>query len=141
MNRASKWADINSHIPYAGRVDIKIREDLELMIRMPEWAEEKDIELSVYGEDIKTASDGRYIKAGKVKKGDDVTMAFPIPERTETIIVEKQRYRATFRGNDAVYIDPPGENWPLYQKGHFRTGKTLWKNKTRFVPEKELLGF
>jgi len=37
-----------------------------------------------------------------------------------------------------VHIDPPGKNRPLYQRGHYRQGETLWTNVRRFVPAQEI---
>jgi len=37
-----------------------------------------------------------------------------------------------------VWIDPPGTNCPLYQRGHYRQGDTLWRNVRRFVPAAEI---
>jgi len=37
-----------------------------------------------------------------------------------------------------VWIEPPGKNCPLYQRGHYRGGETLWKNVRRFVPAQEI---
>ena len=37
LNRASPWADVNSHLPYRGQVDVKVKESVELSVRMPEW--------------------------------------------------------------------------------------------------------
>ena len=38
MNRASKLADVNSCIPYEGRVEIKIKQPFKsVSVRAPEW--------------------------------------------------------------------------------------------------------
>ena len=141
MNRASKWADIDSHIPFNGRVDIKVKKDIRLMLRLPGWVDAQKASCIVNDRIINSTMDGRYLKAEKLKKGDRVTLEFPIPEKTEDIIVEKHKYRVTLRGNDVVYIDPPGKNKPIYQKDHYRKGRTLWKKIIRFVPELDLKGF
>ena len=38
LNHASRWADIDSYIPYTGRVDVKIKQPVDLLVRIPEWA-------------------------------------------------------------------------------------------------------
>ena len=45
LNRASPWADVDSHIPYAGRVDVKIKQSVELFIRIPEWTTPDQVRL------------------------------------------------------------------------------------------------
>jgi len=40
LNRVSPWADIYSHIPYKGQVDIKIKKTCaSVAVRLPEWIE------------------------------------------------------------------------------------------------------
>src|SRR5262249_2882541 len=39
LNRASRWADVNSHLPYTGRVDIRVKERNRLLVRIPEWVD------------------------------------------------------------------------------------------------------
>jgi len=138
LNRASKWADINSHIPYIGRVDIKVKEDINLEVRIPEWVKPKEVKASVNGKIIKPKFDKRYALIGKVFAGDIVSLEFDIYETTRTVIVEKHKYTITTRGNDVVKIDPQGINCPLYQREHYRNGQTLWKKVKRYVPDSEI---
>ena len=37
LNRASLWADVDSYIPYQGWVDVKVKQVVDLEIRIPEW--------------------------------------------------------------------------------------------------------
>ncbi|MBT3275788.1 MAG: hypothetical protein HN368_21745 [Spirochaetales bacterium] len=138
MNRASPWADINSHIPFTGRVDVRIKQDLLLEIRMPEWCEPEQACCQVNGEHRPLTFDVRYAQVGQVQADDEVVFEFPITERTEQLEIENQNYTVTLRGNDVVYIDPAGKTCPLYQKGHFRLGETSWKKTNRWVPDKEI---
>ena len=40
LNRASRWADVYSYIPYEGRVDLKMKLDCQsVRLRVPEWVE------------------------------------------------------------------------------------------------------
>ena len=39
LNRASPWADVDSHIPYVGQVDVRIKQPVELWLRIPEWVQ------------------------------------------------------------------------------------------------------
>jgi hypothetical protein len=138
MNRASLWADIDSHIPFAGRVEIKPKQNLALEVRIPQWADLEEVRCVVNQNQRPLAFESRYAQIGEVCAGEKVVFEFPITEKTETLTVEKQDYKVTIRGNDVVHIDPPGRNWPLYQKGHYRSGETLWKDVTRWVPQEEI---
>ena len=138
FNRASRWADIDSYIPYTGRVDVKARQAMNLEIRIPEWVKPSEVKCTVDGGIRDLSFSGRYARVGRVRQGDKVSMTFPISERTEKRSIEGFDYTFTFRGNDVVYVDPPGKYAPMYQRGHYRTGKPLFRKVTRFVAEDEL---
>ncbi len=138
LNRASPWADIDSYIPYEGRVDVKIKQPCELSIRIPEWVKPEETVAKVGDEAHQVGWDGRYAKFGAVKPGDVATLAFPIQERTESIYIEKTRYRIVRKGNDVVYIDPPGRFCPLYQRAHYRENQVRWRKIERFVSDEAI---
>ena len=138
LNRASSWADVDSHIPYTGQVDVKIKQAVALAIRIPEWVKPEEVRVTVNGSERKASFDGRYADAGPVKPSDEVTMTFPIEERTDKVFIEKKGYALVRKGNDVVCIDPPGRYCPLYQRAHYRVNHTRWRKITRFVAEKEI---
>ena len=63
-----------------------------------------------------------------------MTLTFPICERTVTEMLGCVLYTLVIKGNDVVFIDPPGRNCPLYQRTHYRRNETRWRNMGRFVP-------
>lgn len=138
FNRASQWADIDSHIPYTGQVDIKVKQPVKLSIRIPEWVSEEEVTCTVNEQDRKVTWDGRYALLGNVQAKDIVTLRFPISERRDYIRVEKRTYRVLLRGNTCVGIDPPGVDCPLFQREYYRRDNTRWHKVTRFVGEKSI---
>ncbi len=138
LNRGSRWADVNSHIPYQGQVDVKVKEPVELAVRIPEWVQPEDTKCTVNSAAIEPRFDGRYAAVGKVVPDDLVTLAFPIAERSEWINVEKRAYRTLLKGNTCVDIDPSGVNVPIFQRGHYRGNETRWRNRTRFVADQQI---
>jgi len=136
MNRASAWADVNSHIPYGGQVDVKIKQPVELAMRIPEGVDPQDVVVGINDKTAKVAWDGRYAQVGEVQGDDKVTMTFPIREREEWIDVQKRRYRLLLRGNTCVAIDPPGRNVPLFERDYLRREATRWRTTDRFVSDK-----
>ena len=64
-----------------------------------------------------------------------MTLTFPISERTVKETIDGTEYTMIIRGNDVVYMDPPGKNYPFYQrKGHYREGQARWIERRRFLP-------
>jgi len=137
FNRASKWADIDSYVPYTGRVDVKIKEPLDLQIRIPEWVNPTEAKCVLDGNARELTYDGRYARVGKVKRGQTVALTFPISERTEKRKIEGIDYTFVIRGNDVVHVDPPGKYHPLYQRNDYRTGKPRLQKVTRFISSQE----
>ena len=135
LNRASPWTDVDSHIPYTGQVDVKIKQPLDLSIRIPEWVKPAEARVQVDGADRKVRRNGRYAELGEVKPGQVATVTFPIAERTDTVWIEKEKYTLVRKGNDVVAIDPPGRSCPLYQRDHFRQESTRWRKIQRFVSD------
>ena len=133
MNHASRWADVDSFLPYQGRVEVRPKVEADLDIRIPEWVAPGEAACAVNGARRELAWDGRYAQVGPVGASDRVTLAFPIGERTDVVYVEKHRYVLTRRGNDVVDIDPPGRYCPLYQRRHYRDGEPRLRSVTRFV--------
>ncbi len=137
FNRASKWADIDSHIPYSGRVDVRTKQKLDLEVRIPQWVRPEDVKCQVDGEDRELSFEGRYAIVGAVRKNRTVTLTFPIFERTDKVNIQGVEYTLVRRGNDVVSISPKGKYYPFYQRSHYRTGETLYQQVTRFVSREE----
>jgi len=135
FNRASKWADVDSYIPYTGRVDVKIKQDLDLEIRIPEWVLPKQVSCEVDGKAFPLTFNGRYAKVGSVKKGQVASLNFPIFERTEKVNIQGTDYLIVRRGNDVVYMDPPGRYCPFYQRNYYRSSEPRYLKVTRFVSD------
>lgn len=143
LNRASQWADVDSHIPYTGRVDVSMKETLSLEVRIPEWVQPEQVRCEVGGNPRSLTFDGRYAKPGEVKAGQKAVFSFPITERTVKTefpgnLNQGRLYTMVIRGNDVVKMDPPGTSYPLYQRSHYRTGETLYRKAKRFVPDQEM---
>jgi len=136
LNRASPWADIYSHIPYQGRVDVKVKSPCrEILIHMPEWVGDKDqnVASTVNGGACSFHWRGRCLSLEGLKPGDVVTVFFPIEERTMQVTIAGRPYNLVLKGNTVVSIDPPGKYCPSYQRSHYRKSKTRWRQVRRFV--------
>ena len=141
LNRASPWADVDSHIPYEGRVDVRMKQKCEkVLIRVPEWIEtgSDQVTCRVNGQDREFAWKDRYVDVGSAGPEDKVTLAFPIQERTVTEMIGNVLYTLVIRGNEVVFMDPPGTNHPLYQRAHYRENATRWRKISRFVAQESI---
>ena len=129
LNRASPWADVDCHIPYVGQVDVRIKEPHNLAVRVPEWVTPAQVTCRV-GEQLRDLGwDGRYALIGHVQPGNLTTLTFPLEERSDRVYFEKDPYILVRRGNEVVFIDPPGGVAPLYRRDHYRENATRWRKK------------
>ena len=139
MNRASPWADVHSHIPYAGQVDVHVKQPCLLKVRIPEWVTPQEVACRVNDDERRLQWEGRYAIVGPVSVGAVATLSFPIAERTDAVNIEKQRYILTRKGNDVVSIYPRGRFSPFYQRDDYRDGATRWRKLERVVSEEEAI--
>jgi hypothetical protein len=138
LNRASQSVDVNSHLPYTGRVDIHVKQDRKLLLRIPSWVEKDSVRMNRNGRALQFGWEGRYIAAGPVVTRDIVTVNFPLSEKTTRVQIGEESCRVRMRGSTVIDIEPRGATYPLYQRAAYRSDQTLWKNVERFVPERSV---
>lgn len=142
MNRGSRWADVHSYVPYRGQVDVKMKQSCgNVALRAPEWVSTHgpEIRCQVNGASRSLRWDGRYVHTGAVKRGDSLTLTFPIAERTVTEQIGPGTYTLVLKGNTVVSIDPPGKNVPIYQdRAKYRKDAVQWRKVERYMPEEEI---
>ncbi len=135
LNHTSAWADIDSYLPYEGRIDIHAKRSFRLQVRIPEWASPAATICRVGGTERRGTFDGRYDELGSIKAGETAVVSFPIGEREVVREIASSTYRLTIRGSEVVHIDPPGKLCPLYQREHYRSSRARLVDVQRFVPD------
>jgi len=79
LNRASRWADVDSWLPYEGKVLVTLKSDQKaLLIRIPGWADKSLVSCTIDGKKVQGTWSGEYLNAGKVASGDRVLVEFPV---------------------------------------------------------------
>jgi hypothetical protein len=136
LNRASPWVDINSYLPYEGRVDVLVKRSCDLEIRLPEWVQPAEASCQVNGLDRQVTFQSRYAQIGHVEEKDLVSFVFPISERVVQATIGYKNYTLTIKGNDVVDIRPRGHFSPYYQRARFRENKVQWVKRQRFVADR-----
>jgi hypothetical protein len=142
LNRASPWADVYSHVPYQGQVDVKTRRAFKkLAIRLPEWVKPEPgmVRAFISGQTCQYSVSGRYAVIPDVGEGQTVSLKFPISERTVQEKIGDRAYTLVIKGNTVVSIDPPGLNGPLYQNAHYHENETRWISRQRFVSDEQII--
>ncbi|MBL9215332.1 MAG: glycoside hydrolase family 127 protein [Opitutaceae bacterium] len=140
LNRPSPWADVLSHVPYNGRVEVKLKQDCpRLEVRIPSWTRPAEVACTVNGQPRTLAWNGRYAVVGAVAARDQVAVTFPIVERKVGVDIQRQHYYLTIKGHDVVDIYPRGRFAPYYQRNHYRRDDTRWRMMPRFVSAESIV--
>jgi hypothetical protein len=141
LNRASEWADIYSHIPYEGRVEVRVKQpSSSICLRVPEWIPDGSNKVSckVNGARRSLRWEGRYVNVGPGKSGDRMVLTFPISTRTVRETIGNVPYTLTIKGNTVIAIDPPGKVGPLYRRAYFSSPKAPMRKAQRFVSSESI---
>jgi len=152
LNRASKWLDVDSYLPYEGKVVIHNKTARRISVRIPAWVDRSKLKASVNGAGRRLAYVGSYVVFDDMKKDDKLQLDFPVAEETIRLSAHSGKgregqkpyttYTITFRGNTVVDISPRDESpnvYPLYLRDHMKAKKAPMKTIQRFVADKEVI--
>jgi hypothetical protein len=151
-NRASPWADIDSWLPYEGRVQITMKVAREhVLVRVPEWTDKEQLNCTINSKKVSVAWSANYVDIHAVNQGDHIVIEFPIKQRTikaslPVIVREKgkdeywitKETTVTLKGNTVIGIEPT-LGYPLFQHEKYRAGKAPMKKVVRFVSKEQFL--
>jgi len=138
LNRASRWADVHSHIPYEGKVELRFRRKCtRVLVRAPEWIQASDgtVACTVDGKAKPVVWKGRYLDIGEMRKGQSCVLGFPIGMKRIERDIGRAHYELTLKGNTVVAIDPPGSRIPLYRRQKYVKKTAPLRRVSRFIPD------
>jgi len=149
LNRAARLVDVDSHLPFEGKVVIKNKAARRVAVRIPAWVNRADLRAEVSGKSAALDWVGRYVMFEGLKPNDVVTILFPVRETTASYTANantpsEQPYSCTFRGSTLVDISPRDESptsYPFYLRDHLRRDKAPMKTVTRFVADRIITGW
>ena len=135
-NRASPWADMNSWLPYDGRVQIANKVAEAIAVRVPGWAGLEKTSLLVDGSQTSPRRVGRYLVVEGLRPGQLVELRFDVPEQRADYILHGCPYSLAFRGSTVVDVSPRDESplsYPLYRREEMKAGGAPMKKVERFA--------
>src|SRR5437868_2599267 len=114
LNRATPWLDVNSYLPYEGKVVLKNKTAREISVRIPKWADKRAVRCRMNHKEIPRRWAGNYLLIPVVAPRDEVVVEFPLVEAMEkyTERTYNQQYTCRLRGNTVMDISPrDSERW------------------------------
>ena len=132
LNKAMPEADVYSCVPNRGRVEVRLKTDCRVSIRVPEWSTAQECSFHVDSETVQPAWEGRYGTVAAAE-GQTVSMECPIAERTEHRVIQCRDWALTVRGNTIVDINPPGTWGPIHSRPEYRTTEPKTVRRERYL--------
>lgn len=147
LNRAAALLDIDSYLPYEGKVVLHNKTARRISVRIPFWVNRRELRLQVAGTDQPMVWTGNFLVLNDLDPGDDITIQFPVSQSAASYTVnadspDEQIYRCTFRGSTLVDISPRDTSptaYPMYQRDHLQHHEAPMKHVERFVPSRLIL--
>ncbi len=143
LNRASPWMDIDSYLPYQGKIVLHNKLAHHLNIRMPDWVDHNQVEAKINGLTYDLSWLNAYACISGLKPDDRIIIEFPLSERTIDFGSGDPDHpdhpvRARFIGNTAIEIltHTTPKRFPLYQRLEWRQREAPMVKVKRFVSDK-----
>jgi len=143
LNRAAPWLDLNSYLPYEGRVEIRNKTCRRISVRIPAWARPGDMRLRVNKKDRTGRFAGRYVLVDDLKPGDMIRLDFPVAVETfqrtaHARTKDETLYTINVRGNTVMDISPRDEDplhYPFYLRHELQQTKAPIRQVERRVSD------
>ena len=155
LNRASPWLDVDSYLPYEGKVVLRNKTARRVHLRLPLWVDKAAVRCQVDGKGLAPTWLGNYLLFDGLQPGQVTTVEFPVAETTEHLTepTYATQYALRMKGNTLVDISPRAETpsftrltqddglqiriskaYPIYQREHYKQDRAPMVDVTRFVP-------
>lgn len=138
LNRASPWMDIDSYIPYEGKVVLHNKTAHTAMVRVPGWVDKEQVRAFQNDKEIDPPLSGNHLLIVGLAPKDEIRIEFPITESTSEYTIHGDKYTVEFKGNQAINITPdenPENYYSYYPLDKYRADKAPMRKVTRFVAE------
>jgi hypothetical protein len=141
LNRASAWMDIDSYLPYEGKIVLHNKQAKTAKVRLPYWLDQSKLQVEVDGESTDPKVRDGHAIIERLQPGSVVMLRFPVEVTEEQYTVADRKYTLTVKGSTVVNISPRTENPDVYQyyvRAHQLRSEAPTKEVMRFVADKIL---
>jgi hypothetical protein len=139
INRASTWLDVDSYLPFEGKVVLKNKKAQSVFVRIPLWVDKSALHSQVGKRKVKNDWFDQYLRFENLKAKDIITIEFPMVEKTERWTLHGTTRICRFKGNTLIEISPPIHPAAYCRRQRFLDDKAPLKKVTRYVTEKMLI--
>lgn len=116
LSRSSPWADVYSHEPQRGQLDIVLHVPLALRLRPPRWAPPDGLTLLLDEVPLPLEWDGDYLTVAQAPAGACLSLRYPLLDRQEGFAVNAETTLAFWRGGTVLDVLPDSGPVPIYRR-------------------------
>lgn len=126
FSRDSKWGEVVSFMPTAGRLTVKAKVADTFFLRPPHWAPRDQVNAFVGTQSIPVKWSGDYVQFSEVKIGDELTITYPLLHFMHEAGGCWKQYAPSatvtyeWLGNMVIGVDPKAEKTPIYSPKVFK---------------------
>lgn len=158
LNRASAWLDLDSYLPYEGKVVLRNKTCRGIHVRIPKWVDRRAISCTETGSGIPFSWAGNFLVLSGLTGKETITIEFPMVETVETYYLltrnvgpkwwlhkdDLPTYVLHMKGSTCVKAEFPNRHkftqtepvYPVFRRDHYRANQAPMKNVTRYVHQK-----
>jgi DUF1680 family protein len=129
LNFNSPWVEIYSFRPHQGKVEVLLKEEAGLSVRVPDWVDKWDVKVSINGEETPFKWEGDYIRLERVRKGQKVTVEYPLRQVWIREDVGTASFEFKWRGDTVVEVKPKGRIVPLYERAYMDRDEAAFRSQ------------
>jgi hypothetical protein len=119
FNHETPELKVISYVPEQGRLTVAAKTNLpNIYLRPPSWVPKKEVKCFSNGKNEPITWTGDYVRYDDVKRGDELTITYPLVSFTQTIVIAKgtpieKKYTQQWFGNTLMGIEPKGKRIPF----------------------------
>jgi hypothetical protein len=144
LNRSARLLDVDSWLPFEGRVEVRTKGARRIALRIPHWVDRRALRAELTSRSVTPDWVGNHVVFGGLEPGDVISLAFPVPTTTVRSTInantdQEMLYTCTFRGSTCVSISPRDDaptSYPFYRRDNLLAEKAPMKTVERFVAER-----
>ncbi len=131
LNRASPWLDVDSYLPYEGKVVVRTKTAENVRIRLSDWIQPRALTVTINSQKVVATRRDKFVEFVGLKPEDVIILSYPVPRGVEQI----GKYACTFRGHTLCKIEPQADpaHYPIYQREKYLQDTAPMKRVSRYV--------
>ncbi|NLX04317.1 MAG: hypothetical protein GXY33_04130 [Phycisphaerae bacterium] len=115
MGKRVPEARITGFAPFEGRATIQMLQDCRLRFRPSSDLRPEQVNVRLNGRNVQTKWNGPFVEMGAVRRGDQIEVAYPLPQRREAVTIgnpgfQSYRFQADWKGDTVIAVEPDPNN-------------------------------